>query len=97
MYRRTENSWTEPASHSSGEMREDCLRSLIASPALREAAGKVARTRIEEHYQWQQIAEEIESAYFEVLGWKPNPSAARKENKRAEGVLKDELTHLRTG
>jgi glycosyltransferase involved in cell wall biosynthesis len=75
----------------------DCLRSLIASPALREAAGKVARTRIEEHYQWQQIAEDIESAYFEVLGWKPNPPAVRKQNQPAEVVLKDELTHLRTG
>jgi len=74
----------------------DRLRFLIANPALRDAAGKVARNRIEEHYQWQQIAEDIESAYFEVLGWMPNPSV-RKQNQRAEVVLKDELTHLRTG
>jgi glycosyltransferase involved in cell wall biosynthesis len=75
----------------------DRLRFLIANPAVRKAAGKIARTRIEEHYQWQQIAEDIESAYFEVLGWKRNPSAVRKQNQRAEVVLKDELTQLRTG
>jgi glycosyltransferase involved in cell wall biosynthesis len=75
----------------------DCLRSLIANPSLRDAAGKVARRRIEERYQWQQIAEDIERAYFEVLGWKPNPPAVRKQNQPVEVVLKDELSRVRTG
>lgn len=73
------------------------LKLLIASPAVREAAGKTARRRIEEHYQWQQIAEDIESAYFEVLGWKPNPSAIRKPGQAVEVVADEELTTLRTG
>jgi glycosyltransferase involved in cell wall biosynthesis len=44
------------------------LRFLIANPALREAAGRTARKRIEEQYQWQKIAKDIERAYFEILG-----------------------------
>jgi glycosyltransferase involved in cell wall biosynthesis len=73
------------------------LKLLITSPAVREAAGKTARRRIEEGYQWQQIAEGIESAYFEVLGWKPNPSAIRKPGQAVEAVADEELTSLRTG
>ena len=48
----------------------DRLRYLIANPAVREAAGRSARKRIEDHYQWQKIAEEIEAAYFEILSEK---------------------------
>src|SRR5438132_4903501 len=36
------------------------LRFLIANPGAREAAGKAAKARIREHYQWQSIAAEIE-------------------------------------
>lgn len=54
----------------------DRLRFLIANPAVRDAAGRTARRRIEEHYQWQKIAAEIETAYLEILGNKP---AARQE------------------
>lgn len=46
----------------------DRLRFLIGNPAVREAAGKSARRRIEVEYQWQKIAEDIERAYFELLG-----------------------------
>lgn len=49
----------------------DRLRFLIANPAVREAAGKAARKRIEEQYQWHQIAQEIERAYFDIMGWEP--------------------------
>lgn len=73
------------------------LKLLITSPAVREAAGKTARRRIEEHYQWQQIADDIESAYFEVMGWKPALSAVRKPDQRAEAVAEEELTTVRTG
>jgi glycosyltransferase involved in cell wall biosynthesis len=45
----------------------DRLRFLIANPAIREAAGRAARSRIEDHYQWQKIAENIERAYLETL------------------------------
>jgi glycosyltransferase involved in cell wall biosynthesis len=47
----------------------DRLRFLIANPAVREAAGRTAKARVREHYQWPKIAEEIERAYFQVLGW----------------------------
>ncbi len=46
----------------------DRLRFLIANPTVREAAGKTAKKRIEEQYQWQKVAEDIEKAYFTVLG-----------------------------
>jgi glycosyltransferase involved in cell wall biosynthesis len=46
----------------------DRLRFLIANPTVREAAGRSARKRIEEQYQWQKVAEDIEEAYFKVMG-----------------------------
>src|SRR5450759_5430210 len=42
----------------------DRLRFLIANPAVREAAGRTAKKRIEEQYQWQTIARDIEKTYF---------------------------------
>jgi glycosyltransferase involved in cell wall biosynthesis len=45
----------------------DRLRFLIANPSVREAAGRNARKRIEDHYRWEKIAEEIENAYFEIV------------------------------
>lgn len=48
----------------------DRLRFLIANPSIRDAAGRTARKRIEGHYQWQGIAEDIEATYFEILGKK---------------------------
>src|ERR1700722_2160225 len=38
----------------------DRLRFLIANPAVRKAAGQAAKRRIRDHYQWPQIAVEIE-------------------------------------
>ena len=66
----------------------DRLRYLIANPAIREAAGRIARRRIEEHYQWEGIASEIERAYFEILGWKVSdtamkPSAGAKNEQQS--------------
>lgn len=55
----------------------DRLKFLIANPAVREAAGKSARRRIEREYQWQKIAEDIERAYFEMVERKV-PDAAEK-------------------
>jgi glycosyltransferase involved in cell wall biosynthesis len=56
----------------------DRLRFLIANPAVREAAGEAAKRRIREHYQWTDIAAEIERVYFEMMGWNWTESAARK-------------------
>jgi len=47
----------------------DRLSFLIANPAVREAAGRAAKARVREHYLWSKITEEIEQAYFQVLGW----------------------------
>jgi glycosyltransferase involved in cell wall biosynthesis len=58
------------------------LRFLIANPVVREAAGTAAKRRIREQYQWQQIAGEIEKAYFEMVGWK-QVEAAKKPSARA--------------
>jgi hypothetical protein len=44
------------------------LRFLIANPAVREAAGRTAKRRIEEQYQWQKIAVDIEKALLRDFG-----------------------------
>jgi glycosyltransferase involved in cell wall biosynthesis len=49
----------------------DQLRFLIANPEARQAAGKAAKERIHEKYQWQTIAAEIENSYFDLMGWTP--------------------------
>src|SRR5215471_4142599 len=59
------------------------LRFLISNPTVREAAGNAARSRIEEQYQWQKIAIDIEKAYLEILGISEPPAPARKQSVRA--------------
>lgn len=49
----------------------DRLHFLIANPAVRDAAGRTAKKRIQNHYGWQKIATDIENAYFEILNQKP--------------------------
>jgi glycosyltransferase involved in cell wall biosynthesis len=61
----------------------DRLRFLIANPAVREAAGQAAKRRIRDHYQWADIAEEIERVYFEMMGQEPAESQARKPTGHA--------------
>ena len=61
----------------------DRLRFLIANPAVREAAGKAARRRVEERYQWQKVTQGIEKAYFDLMGWKVVAGPAKKPNARA--------------
>lgn len=60
----------------------DRLRFLIANPAVREAAGRTARKRIKDHYQWQKIAEDIESTYLDILGRKPQRCRTRSQAAR---------------
>lgn len=59
----------------------DRLRFLISNPAVREAAGKAARQRVEEQYQWTTIAADIENAYFELMGWPPTPPPIKKPTR----------------
>jgi glycosyltransferase involved in cell wall biosynthesis len=59
------------------------LRFLISNPAVREAAGNAARRRIEEQYQWQKIATDIEKAYLQILGRSEQKLPARKQSVRA--------------
>jgi glycosyltransferase involved in cell wall biosynthesis len=75
----------------------DRLRFLIANPAIREAAGRTARMRIEEHYQWQKIAEDIESAYLEILGRKPATMRNKKPSSRAAIPSEDLSVQRRAG
>jgi glycosyltransferase involved in cell wall biosynthesis len=76
----------------------DRLRFLIANPAVREAAGKAARKRIEEQYQWQKIASDIEAAYFKLLGWSAAPAPSKKQNVRtASEDVCDEQVARRAG
>jgi glycosyltransferase involved in cell wall biosynthesis len=49
---------------------ERMLRLLIEDPDVREAAGKAAKLRIQEHYLWPKVAAEIEQVYLEMMGWK---------------------------
>jgi glycosyltransferase involved in cell wall biosynthesis len=61
------------------------LRFLIANPAVREAAGQAAKNRIREQYQWSKIAEGIEKAYLEVVGWRTTPAPEKKPSTPAIG------------
>jgi glycosyltransferase involved in cell wall biosynthesis len=45
----------------------DRLSFLISNPAVRQAAGKMAKQRVRDHYLWPDIATEIEKAYFKVM------------------------------
>jgi glycosyltransferase involved in cell wall biosynthesis len=60
----------------------DRLRFLIANPAVREAAGRTARRRVEEQYQWQKIAWDIEKTYFQVMGWELPHAPGKKPAAR---------------
>jgi len=59
------------------------LRFLIANPAVRQAAAKIARKRIEEQYQWQKVAADIEKIYLQLTGREPLPETVRKTAGRA--------------
>ena len=61
------------------------LRFLIASPAVREAAGRTAKKRIEQEYLWEKIAHGIEAAYFKILD-RQFVDSAKKPIARAVAV-----------
>ena len=64
----------------------DRLRFLISNPAVREAAGRTARKRIEQEYEWPTIAEEIEAAYFKILGRRLPDATLKKPIARVTAV-----------
>jgi glycosyltransferase involved in cell wall biosynthesis len=72
------------------------LRFLLANPIVRESAGRMARKRIEEEYEWGQIAEQIEEAYYDLLGQKPSGAAPKKPSARA-AVLENRTPKWRAG
>lgn len=56
----------------------DRLRFLISNPAVREAAGRAAKDRIRQQYQWSKIAEGIENVYLGVMGCSISQAAGKK-------------------
>ncbi len=75
----------------------DRLRFLIANPGAREAAGRMARRRIEEQYQWRNVVQEIEKAYFKLMGWEPAELANRKPNARGSAIGESDEAKLMAG
>jgi glycosyltransferase involved in cell wall biosynthesis len=73
----------------------DRLRFLMANPAVRKAAGRAAKRRIREHYQWPQIATEIERVYFEMMGWELAETGTRRPIGRVEAAAP--LAQRKTG
>jgi glycosyltransferase involved in cell wall biosynthesis len=73
------------------------LRFLIANPAVRNASGKMARSRIEEQYQWSKIAQDIENAYFEVLGQQHAETVAKKSSAGVEQEVEQVPAARRAG
>jgi len=61
------------------------LRFLIANPAVREAAGKAAKNRVREKYQWHKITSDIETAYFQMMGLNAVGRAPKKLNASVGG------------
>jgi glycosyltransferase involved in cell wall biosynthesis len=59
------------------DLREQ-LRFLIANPEIREAAGRAARKRVEEQYDWDQITRQIEKVYLDVLQLKLPETVPKK-------------------
>jgi glycosyltransferase involved in cell wall biosynthesis len=75
----------------------DRLRFLIANPTVRRAAGKMAKARIAEQYQWQKIAQEIEIVYYKAMGWKLGDTPAKKLSPRILSAGASEGETLRAG
>jgi len=75
----------------------DRLRFLIANPSVRDAAGRIARKKIADHYQWQKIAQDIESAYLGILGGRPLTAINKKPSSTATTAGEDLPLRRRAG
>jgi glycosyltransferase involved in cell wall biosynthesis len=67
----------------------DRLRFLIANPSAREAAGRIARERIRDQYQWAKIAVDIEKTYYAVMGRTLPEAAAKKPSASVAGPARE--------
>jgi glycosyltransferase involved in cell wall biosynthesis len=70
---------------------ERMLRLLISDREVREFAATAARERVRERYLWPQIAQDIERAYWKLIGWPegvevipaaPAPAAAKAKTRQ---------------
>lgn len=52
---------------------EHMLGFLIRNPELRRQAAVRERDRIQNEFRWPHVAQLVEAAYYDVLGWAPNP------------------------
>lgn len=75
----------------------DRLRFLLANPAVREAASRTAKRRIEERYQWQKIAQEIEKTYFQLMRWGLSGLPAKKSNASVAAIVETVRPEQRAG
>ena len=75
----------------------DRLRFLIANPSVRDAAGRIARKKTADHYQWQKIAQDIESAYLGILGGRPLTAINKKPSSTATTAGEDLPLRRRAG
>lgn len=76
---------------------EDRLRFLLANPAVRQAAGRTAKRRIEEQYQWQNIAQDIEKTYFQLMGWGPVGTRSKKANASVAALRESAAPEQKAG
>ena len=63
----------------------DRLCFLIANPGVREAAGRTAKQRVRDHYQWPAIAEAVERVYLRMMNrnYQPGVELHRKPTANA--------------
>ncbi len=74
------------------------LRFLIANPTVREAAGRTARKRIEQEYQWEQNRSRHRESVLRAGGLEDGRRCTAKEaGRRAEKLLEAETQERRAG
>jgi len=56
---------------------ERMLALLLRNPELRRQAAVRERVRIQAAFRWPYVAQRLEFAYYDVLGWEPNMDASR--------------------
>jgi glycosyltransferase involved in cell wall biosynthesis len=62
---------------------EHVLELLVRNPELRRQAVLRERARIQEEFRWPHVAQLVEAAYYDVLGWTPNP---RRDSLRIDAA-----------
>jgi glycosyltransferase involved in cell wall biosynthesis len=69
--------------HGDADDLAERMQFLLANPVVRQAAGRAARRRVREQYQWSRIASDVELEYFKLLGWDVAEAGRKKPNTRA--------------